>query len=107
MNRPPALPGVTLTCLRLLKDLPVGDVNHATRALFRIDPIAYLHQSELEDTQIDHVSAIGSDLHTITDVEGPAPHDEEEPSEVDDRIAQGNPRPAVKSPRNVETEAKP
>ena len=42
------------------------------------------------DTQIDHVSAKGSDLHTIADVEGSAPHDEEEPGKVDDRIAQSN-----------------
>ncbi len=61
-------------------------MNDPAGALVRRDPVPDLHERELEDADVDDVARTVADLDPITDLEGPAPHDEHPPGQIGHQV---------------------
>jgi hypothetical protein len=57
-------------------------MDHASGTLVRLNPVADLHDRELEDPPIDHIPCMRPDLDAITGAEGPTRNDEHLSREV-------------------------
>jgi hypothetical protein len=67
-------------------DHSVGDIDNASGALIGINPIADLHETELENANVDYVAAKLSDLNTVADGERASPDNENPPHQTSDEI---------------------
>jgi hypothetical protein len=72
------------------ENLPVGNVDHPAGALIGVDPVADLHQTELEDPDIDDVTPVIPDLDSIAYLEGPPPQNEPPSGEIHDEVLEGD-----------------
>lgn len=69
-------------------------------ALLGIDPVAALHNTELQKTDIDHVSDNIVHFNTVSDIEGFAGHDKGQDCQIGDGIVHGNGDTGAGKPQN-------
>jgi hypothetical protein len=85
---PDVLEALTVVRQHVTYDHSVGDIDNASSALIGLDPITDLHETELKNANVDHVTSKLSDLNTVTDGERASPHNEDPSHQPGDEILQ-------------------
>ena len=81
---PDVLEAATVIRQDLAQHLAVGYVNDPAGAPFGVDPVADLHEGELEDADVDDVARVLPDLDAVARLQSL------EPDPADDQDADGN-----------------